>query len=401
MSDLFTKAANVKTTTKLWIVGVALLIMVNVPYVDTHYQPSPVAAPESHPPSVAPLSNPAVAASDIRPVTSTVDPSHRSIQPSTPSSVAGHYAGTVHNQTAALSADFSIELHDAHGALSGSMSVKPPLYGSGALKGTIDNNILTFTVTSDIGVIVFTGVPDGDRISGRYTVQRPAGGQEAGSFQLSKQNPTKPSLSTQPKPPADATIEAQDETPPPKAPVVAEPPRVIPQPSAHSDPKNYSDCMNGLSYACKKSLLTSDEAADVQANDLRRNYSSCMNGLSYACHKNLLTSDEAEKVKASDLRRNYSSCMNGLSYACNKALLTPEESTTVAVSNLRRNYSSCMNGLAYACNKSLLTPEQLSEAHASDLRSNYSACMNGLVYACNRSLLTSDQLLEVQTRGRK
>jgi hypothetical protein len=401
MSDLFTKAANVQTTTKLWIVGIALLIMVNVPYVDTHYQPSPAAAPASHPTSVATLSNPAIAASNTPPVTSTTDPSRRNTQPATSSAVAGHYAGTVRNQTAVLSADVSIELHDANGAISGSMSVEPPLYGSGAFKGTIDDKVLTFTVTSDIGVLVFTGVSDGDQIIGEYTVQHPSGSQEAGSFKLSRQNPTKPRLSAQPKPPADAAIKPKDEAPPAKTPVVTEPPKIIPQPTAQSDPKNYLACMNGLFYACKKSVLTADEAAAIQANDLRRNYSSCMNGLSYACHNNLLTSDETEKVKASDLRRNYSSCMNGLSYACNKTLLTPEESTTVAANDLRRNYSSCMNGLAHACNKNLLTSEQLSEAHASDLRRNYSACVNGLAYACNRSLLTSDQLLEVQTRGRK
>lgn len=398
MSDLFTKAAKVKTSTKLWVIGIALLIMVNLPGSDNLSPPSPVSAPTSHSTSTAPLAIPMVAAPDRRPVASTVDPSHRSTQPSTSPAVAGHYAGTVHNQTAALSADFAIELHDSHGALSGSMAVKPPLYGSGALKGTIDNNSLTFTVMSDIGTLVFTGVHEGEQITGMYTVQHPAGGQEAGSFKLSKESAVRAVLPTEAPSHAATVVESTNISPPEKAPVVAESPKVISQPSAHSDPKNYSACMNGLSYACNKSLLTSDEAANVQANDLRRNYSSCMNGSSYACNKNLLTSDEAVRVKASDLRRNYSSCMSGLSYACNKTMLTPEEATTVAASDLRRNYSSCMNGLAYACNKNLLTPEQLSTVQAGDLRRNYSACMNGLSYACNRRLLTSDQLLEVETR---
>jgi len=398
MSDLFTKAANVKTSTKLRVIGIALLIMVNLPVSDNPTPSAPVSAPSSHSTGTAPLTTPMVAAPDRRPVASTVDPSHRSTQPPSSSAVAGHYAGTVHNQTAALSADFAIELHDSHGALSGSMAVKPPLYGSGALTGTVDNKRLTFTVMSDIGTLVFTGVHDGEQITGTYTVQHPAGGQEAGSFKLLKESTIRAVLPTEATSHAETAVESRSMSPPEKAPVVAEPPKVIPQPPAHSDPKNYSACMNGLSYACNRSLLSSDEAANVQANDLRRNYSSCMNGLSYACNKNLLTSDEAVKVKASDLRRNYSSCMNGLSYACNKTLLTPQEATTVAASDLRRNYSSCMNGLAYACNKNLLTLEQLSTVQASDLRRNYSACMNNLSYTCNRSVLTRDQLLEVETR---
>jgi hypothetical protein len=398
MSDLFTKAANVKTSTKLWVIGIALLIMVNLPGSDTPSPSAPVSTPSSHSTSNAPLTTPMVVAPARRPVASTVDPSYRNTRPSTSSAVAGHYAGTVHNQTAALSADFAIELHDSHGALSGSIAVKPPLYGSGALTGTVDNNRLTFTVISDIGTIVFTGVHDGEQITGTYTVQHPAGGQEAGSFSLSKEGAIRAVLPPEVMFHAETAVESTNMSPPEKAPVVAEPPKVTPQPPAHSDPKNYSACMNGLSYACKRSLLTSDEAANVQANDLRRNYSSCMNGLSYACNKNLLTSDEAVKVKASDLRRNYSSCMNGLSYACNKALLSAEEATTVTASDLRRNYSSCMNGLTYACNKNLLTPEQLPTVQASDLRRNYSACMNNLSYACNRGLLTRDQLFEVETR---
>lgn len=400
MSDLFTKAASVKTSTKLGVIGIALLIMVNLPGSDNPSPSASVSAPSSHSTGTAPLTTPMVAVHDRGPVASTVDPSHRSTQPPTSSSVAGHYAGSVRNRTAAKSADFAIELHDSHGALSGSMAVKPPLYGSGALTGTVDNKRLTFTVMSDIGTLVFTGVHEGERITGTYTVQHSAGGKEAGSFKLSKESAIRAALPTEATSHAE-TAESTNMSPPEKTPIVAVPPKVIPQPPAHSDPKNYSSCMSGLSYACNKSLLTSDESANVQANDLRRNFSSCMNGLSYACNKNLLTSDEAAKVKASDLRRNYSSCMNGLSYACDKTLLTPEEATTVATSDLRRNYSSCMNGLAYACNKNLLTPDQLSTVQASDLRRNYSACMNGLSYACNRSLLTTDQLLEVETKGRK
>src|SRR5665213_1328612 len=187
MSDLFTKAAKAKTSTKLWVIGIALLIMVNLPGSDYPSPSAPASAPSSHSTSTAPLTTPMVAVPDRRPAPSPIDPSPRTTQPTTSPAVAGHYAGTVHNQTAALSADFAIELHDSHGALSGSMAVKPPLYGSGALNGTIENQSLTFTVKSDIGTLVFTGVHEGEQITGTYTVQHPAGGQEAGSFKLSKE----------------------------------------------------------------------------------------------------------------------------------------------------------------------------------------------------------------------
>ena len=400
MSDLFTKTANIKTTTKLWVVGVALLITVNIPFVDNHYQPNPVPTPASDPTDVQPATGPSptIAEPKTRTSSATKRPIQPGMQATSFSSVTGDYIGSVYNQTAALSADCAIKLQDSNGMLSGFISVKPPLYGSGALKGTTDGKNLVFAVSSDIGTIAFTGVDKGNQITGTYTVQHSAGGQESGSFKLSKEGATNRVAETEKILVDETTAEPSNVSQPEKAPVVAEAPKVITEPSTHSDPKNYSSCMNGLSYACNKALLTPDEAANVQASDLRRNLSSCMSGLSYACNRRLLTPDEASKVKASDLRRNYSSCMNGLSYACNKDLLTPEEAATAAASDLRRNYSSCLNDLSYACNKSLLTREQLSSVQASVLRKNYSACVNGLSYSCDRSLLTKDQLLEVESR---
>ena len=396
MSDLYTKAAKVKTTTKLWIIAVALLIMVNIPYVDNHYQPSPV-APTYSPAVVVPPTSPTV----VAPKTLSLKGTDVQVQPSrqpTSQSLSGEYTGSAHNQTAALAAHLEIKLRNSSGTLSGFMSVKPPLYGSGDLMGTVEGKGLTFTVRSDIGTIVFTGAYEGDQITGKYTVQHPAGGQEFGRFSLSKKNATGRFLQTAKTLPTGTIVQPNNIGQPKKVRVLAEAPKVSTESTPHSDPKNYSSCMNGFSYACNKALLTPEEATNVEASDLRRNYSSCINGFSYACNKSLLTPDEATKVQVSDLRRNYSSCMNGFSYACNKALLTPEEAATVGANDFRRNYSSCLNGFSYACNKNLLTPEELSKVQASDLRRNYSACMNGMSYACNRNLLTSDQLLEVEAK---
>ncbi|KAA6457539.1 hypothetical protein DYQ86_22170 [Acidobacteria bacterium AB60] len=409
MTDLFTKAANVKTTTKAWIIAIALLILVNVPFVDDHhYQPSSVAAPISSAPVAMQASSPVVASSRPRDLKAPVSSAQSGVPPASLSSVAGDYAGSVYNETAAVSANFAIKLQETGDTLSGSMTVKPPLYGSGSLEGSISGPNVAFTVTSSIGKITFVGVRSQQRIAGTYTVAQPGGGIEKGTFTLDRTSemnrPPSGTFQGSPAPttlPAIATPDVQvpKSIPPPVTETVTMPPtrRVV----EHSDPKNYSSCLNGFSYACNKTLLTPEEAANVEASDLRRNYSSCMNGFSYACNKNLLTADEAATVKASDLRRNYSSCMNGFSYACNKALLTPEEAVAVGTSDLRRNYSSCMNGFSYACNKRLLTPEELSRVQESDLRRNYASCMSGFSYACNKALLTPEELLQVQAKDKQ
>jgi hypothetical protein len=48
MSDLFTKAANIKTSTKLWVIGIALLIMVNLSGSENPSPSAPVSAPSAH-----------------------------------------------------------------------------------------------------------------------------------------------------------------------------------------------------------------------------------------------------------------------------------------------------------------------------------------------------------------
>jgi hypothetical protein len=108
------------------------------------------------------------------------------------------------------------------------MSVKPPLYGSGALEGTADSRSLTFTVTSDIGTLVFTGVHEGEQITGTYTVQHPTGGLETGSFKLSKESTSNPVLPTETMHRAHTPVGSTNISPPEKAPEVEESPKVVP-----------------------------------------------------------------------------------------------------------------------------------------------------------------------------
>jgi hypothetical protein len=97
--------------------------------------------------------------------------------------VSGAYVGTVHNQTVNLSSSFTVKITQAKGgALEGCVEVKPPLYGSGALHGSIRGSRLNFVVAD----ITFQGEASKGGITGSYVVTRPAGNQ-LGEFHLKRQ----------------------------------------------------------------------------------------------------------------------------------------------------------------------------------------------------------------------
>jgi hypothetical protein len=104
--------------------------------------------------------------------------------PSKPTmSVSGTYLGTVHNKTANLSSTFTAVLHQAKGGtLEGCMAVEPPLYGSGALHGSVRGSRVTFIV----GDITFQGDVSSNGVTGSYVVTR-EGGNQLGDFRLMKQ----------------------------------------------------------------------------------------------------------------------------------------------------------------------------------------------------------------------
>ena len=110
--------------------------------------------------------------------------------PPTPAvAVSGTYVGTVQNQTVNLSSSFTVIITQAKGgALEGCMEVKPPLYGSGALRGSIRGSRLNFVVAD----ITFQGDASKNGITGSYVVTRPAGNQ-LGEFHLMRQVGTTPS----------------------------------------------------------------------------------------------------------------------------------------------------------------------------------------------------------------
>jgi hypothetical protein len=98
-------------------------------------------------------------------------------------SVSGTYVGTVHNQTVNLSSSFAAVLHQTKsGTLEGCMEVQPPLYGSGALHGSMQGSRVDFVVAD----ITFRGDASTSGIAGSYVVTRQEGNQ-SGEFHLTRQ----------------------------------------------------------------------------------------------------------------------------------------------------------------------------------------------------------------------
>jgi hypothetical protein len=123
---------------------------------------------------------------DVKPAVPAVRPPPRlDLKTSEAGSLAGHFGGTVRNQTAGLSADFGIVIEDKGGVLSGCMAVKPPLFGSGPLSCVVYGPDVSFTVVSSIGEIAFGGRNENDGIQGTYAVRHPNGtANEEGTFVL-------------------------------------------------------------------------------------------------------------------------------------------------------------------------------------------------------------------------
>ena len=106
-------------------------------------------------------------------------------------SVSGTYTGTVRNQTANVASTFTAVIHQTKaGALEGCMEVKPPLYGSGVLRGSVHGSQVDFSVAD----ITFQGNISKNEIIGSYVVTRHEGNQ-LGDFRLTKQTGVKESYS--------------------------------------------------------------------------------------------------------------------------------------------------------------------------------------------------------------
>jgi hypothetical protein len=97
-------------------------------------------------------------------------------------SVSGTYLGTVQNKTANLSSTVAAVFRQSKtGVLEGCMKIKPPLYGSGAVQGTVRGAYVNFTVAD----ITFHGDSLKNLITGSYVVSR-QDGQQLGDFRIEK-----------------------------------------------------------------------------------------------------------------------------------------------------------------------------------------------------------------------
>jgi hypothetical protein len=357
MSNLLSKAAEVNAPTKLCVIALAIAIMLNLPFADSHDQPKPVTS-LAHGTSAG---LPSMSPSDSRSSPQRKLDLQKSNQPD-PSPLTGQFHGVVHNQSAARSAAFEISVQDTKGILSGSMLVEPPLFGSGPLKGSIRGSVVNFAVNSSLARLSFKGIRDNSKIRGTYTVERTEGSQESGTFTLNKVSsaslradvrpvpipPLTPVPIKQPQESRSAVTSEKDELPKTKDSI------------AVSEPQNLSRCLDGY-FPCNRSLLSAQQLIEVATRDTKRNLFRCLNGY-FPCNPQLLTPAESTEVVASETRRNLSRCLSGY-YPCRRNLLTPEQSADVDARELKRNSYRCLNGL-YPCTLKLLTPGELAEVQA-------------------------------------
>lgn len=202
MADLISRVSKINTATKLWVVGLGLVLALGWS-VDsgspsrTATSPPPSAAPSSVSPTTvstpAPTNPSSSTASSSKRPTLTASSTLPAETPATESSIkdlpplTGTYSGTVNNLTAAISADFKIAVMENNGEIHGCMDVKPPLYGSGPLQGTMNGSKVSFVVTSDSMQIAFDGRRDAGRLNGTYLVSaRDRGSKQTGTFVLQK-----------------------------------------------------------------------------------------------------------------------------------------------------------------------------------------------------------------------
>jgi hypothetical protein len=94
----------------------------------------------------------------------------------------GQFAGTVHNDTADMSAGFALFVQDTSGDLRGCLAVLRPLGGSGPITGSVSGEDVTFVATSAGEKITFTGKRSKGSIAGNYLVEKTTGGEEQGEF---------------------------------------------------------------------------------------------------------------------------------------------------------------------------------------------------------------------------
>jgi hypothetical protein len=83
---------------------------------------------------------------------------------------SGSYWGMVRSAPAGLSVRFGIAIRDENGSLNGCMEIQAPLYGSGAIHGTIKGKEISFDAVGPNYALKFRGELQGAELKGTYAV---------------------------------------------------------------------------------------------------------------------------------------------------------------------------------------------------------------------------------------
>jgi hypothetical protein len=114
--------------------------------------------------------------------------------------------------------------------------------------------------------------------------------------------------------------------------------------------QNLRDCLAGFD-GCDRSLLSADQAKQIDEFRHDRNLWHCLSG--YSCDRSQLNQSEAKEVAEADRLRNLLDCETTLGL-CDKSLLAPSEREKVMVIEKESNLLRCKTGYG-SCDHSLLT----------------------------------------------
>jgi hypothetical protein len=108
----------------------------------------------------------------------------------------GSYVGVVRSAPPGVAVRFGISIRDDGGSINGCMSIHPPLYGSGAISGTVKGKEISFDAVGPNYLLKFRGELQGSDLRGTYAV---APDDDDGAFILRRQSPDAPSAGVETK----------------------------------------------------------------------------------------------------------------------------------------------------------------------------------------------------------
>ena len=108
----------------------------------------------------------------------------------------GSYFGVVRSAPPGVAVRFGIAIRDDGGSINGCMSLHPPLYGSGAISGTVKGKEISFDAAGPNYVLKFRGELQGSELKGSYAV---APDDDDGAFILRRFSPDAPTAGVETK----------------------------------------------------------------------------------------------------------------------------------------------------------------------------------------------------------